>query len=383
MDYIEKLDIQTEDVKEVESLEKHTIINEPISVNKYNGHTREFLAVEGDYNDGFNKLNETVTLGVSCNVSKKVNELRTSLENIVSYNKLNRKCKAKFGIAPWWVKGTTRNKIESDIIKNKSIGCEEMPIIVHVGFKDNFFYTEEDINDMVFAYEKCKKNGIKINMIKFHIHLIKNDVLLTNLDRFKTYWKNEIEKWALTFKDLNIPYFTIMNELKTIYNNPVYDDFVVECLQIPKRYGFKVGISTMGINECFNFSEIIHNTVDCYFNNVYPVVSYNMDKTTKKESIDAWNVHKMMSRELFKRGKPLIMSETGIQDRFMALSNSGRYDWYDLDPTPTQGKVSTLFLYGLFESGILDYYENVIYWYFDSLWFENCKQIIKEYTGVI
>ena len=32
MNYIEKLKLQTEDVKEVESLEKHTIINDTISV---------------------------------------------------------------------------------------------------------------------------------------------------------------------------------------------------------------------------------------------------------------------------------------------------------------------------------------------------------------
>ena len=60
MDYIDKLELQTEEVKEVETLEKHTIINnEPFSVNKYNGHTREFLALDGNYNDEFNQLKET------------------------------------------------------------------------------------------------------------------------------------------------------------------------------------------------------------------------------------------------------------------------------------------------------------------------------------
>ena len=58
MDYIEKLELQTEEVKEVETLEKHSIINSG-SVNKYNGHTRDFLALDGDYNDGFKQLKET------------------------------------------------------------------------------------------------------------------------------------------------------------------------------------------------------------------------------------------------------------------------------------------------------------------------------------
>ena len=59
MEYIEKLDIQTEDVKEVENLEKHTIINDTFSVNKYNGHKKEFLPIGGEYDDGFIQLKET------------------------------------------------------------------------------------------------------------------------------------------------------------------------------------------------------------------------------------------------------------------------------------------------------------------------------------
>ena len=60
MEYIEKLELQTKELREVEKLEKHTIINnEPFSVNKYNGHNREFLAIGKNYDDGFKQLKET------------------------------------------------------------------------------------------------------------------------------------------------------------------------------------------------------------------------------------------------------------------------------------------------------------------------------------
>ena len=60
MKYIEKLDLQSDEVKEVEPLEKHKIIiSEPFSINKYNGHTRDFLEIGGDYKDGFQELKET------------------------------------------------------------------------------------------------------------------------------------------------------------------------------------------------------------------------------------------------------------------------------------------------------------------------------------
>ena len=81
MDYIEKINLQTEEVKEVENLEKHIITNsEPISVDEYEGHTREFLAIGEDYNDGFNQLGETDGLGISCIVSKEVKEAREDVK---------------------------------------------------------------------------------------------------------------------------------------------------------------------------------------------------------------------------------------------------------------------------------------------------------------
>ena len=87
MDYIDKLELQTEEIKEVENLEKHIIINdEPFSVNKYNGHTREFLAIDGDYNDGFKQLKETDGLGISCIVSKEVKQAREDIYGKVHEN---------------------------------------------------------------------------------------------------------------------------------------------------------------------------------------------------------------------------------------------------------------------------------------------------------
>ena len=76
MDYNEKLNLQTEEVEEVENLEKHIITNSnPITVDEYEGHDRDFLAVGEEYDDGFNQLNETNRLGIYCSVSKEVKKL--------------------------------------------------------------------------------------------------------------------------------------------------------------------------------------------------------------------------------------------------------------------------------------------------------------------
>ena len=59
IEYIEKLDLQLNEIKEIELLEKHRIIiNETFSVNKYIGHSNEFLAIGKNYDDGFKQLKE-------------------------------------------------------------------------------------------------------------------------------------------------------------------------------------------------------------------------------------------------------------------------------------------------------------------------------------
>ena len=60
MDYIDKLELQLNEIKEIELLEKHKIIiNETFSVNKYIGHSNEFLAIGENYDDDFKQLKET------------------------------------------------------------------------------------------------------------------------------------------------------------------------------------------------------------------------------------------------------------------------------------------------------------------------------------
>ena len=48
-------------------------------------HDEDFLAIDGEYNDGFNKLNETNVVGVSCKVSKRLDNLKASLNSVVLY----------------------------------------------------------------------------------------------------------------------------------------------------------------------------------------------------------------------------------------------------------------------------------------------------------
>ena len=59
MDYIQKIEIQTEKITQAKPLEKHIIlISCPVTVDDYDGHIEEYLQLGGDYNDGFTPLNK-------------------------------------------------------------------------------------------------------------------------------------------------------------------------------------------------------------------------------------------------------------------------------------------------------------------------------------
>ena len=59
MDYIQKIEIQTEEITEAKPLEKHIIIYScPVTVDDYDGHTEDYLTLGGEYNDGFTPLNK-------------------------------------------------------------------------------------------------------------------------------------------------------------------------------------------------------------------------------------------------------------------------------------------------------------------------------------
>ena len=234
---------------------------------------------------------------------------------------------------------------------------------------------------MLFAYDKIIENGMSVNKIKFH----QNDYDLTfvenNWNLYSTFIKNEIRKWASAFNGKNIEFFTVMNEWKAMYHKADKEAFILELLDIPKDYGFKVGLSTAYMAESIALSSSIKNKVDIFCCNTYPRISYNMKDTTYEESVNAWKYYEKQAKYLKTFSKPLIISETGTQDCWESLSNPS--DWtFGTSGTPANGKASEIVLYGIFNSRLQEYTDYVTWWYYDALWNEPCKKMIHDYLGL-
>lgn len=308
----------------------------------------------------------------------------TQLNNVATYG---RKFKPSFGMAPWFITTSTtphssvpRSTVDVFLNNYKTYGAEEFPIIVHVYFDGTGMNAVENIDDMEYAYNQALTMGIKTNMIKFHFDF-DTALITSNSTTFQTKWKNLLTTWATRFQGKNIPYFTVLNEASIVYADPTYEQFVIDSLAIPKSFGFKSGLSTMNPLESIALSTNIKNNIDGFFLNCYPSVSYNLQNTSVNDCIRGWDNIILAIKQLKADypTKPIIITETGTQDYYEALSNPGKADWNTKGYTKTNGKASDLFLKGMFQSDLQQYVEKVVYWYYDSLYYDTPKATIKEY----
>lgn len=293
-----------------------------------------------------------------------------------------RKFKPNFGVAPWWNDDQSEAKIKSDVENFKKYGCEFVDIIVYVKYDQSMgFYTIHNLESQLFAYEKIIENGMKVNKIKFHQPTIRANDAYAHWDEYTVFMKNEVEKWAKAFEGKGVEYFTVLNEWKALFNDKSKESFVVELINIPKKYGFKCGISNSWIDEAIKLSSNIKDSVDFFCCNVYPRVSYNKQNTTLEESVESWEFYETQLKYLKSFGKPILISETGTPDKWECLSDPTDYT-LDVNGTPANGKASEIVLYGIFNSKIQEYVDCVTWWYFKSLWNDRCKKMIHEYLGM-
>ena len=168
MDYIEKLDLQTDEVKEMETLEKHTITNNnPFSVNDYEGHDRDFLALDGEFNDGFNQLKETNGIGINCIVSKRVKEIEKSLDD--NENKLKLLYNTELNINLF--EGNSKEEKLINMI-NYAIDNNYKKVFVPVGIYDfdgvitDTILLKESFNKIIIEGENPKTTIFKYNHLQ-------------------------------------------------------------------------------------------------------------------------------------------------------------------------------------------------------------------------
>ena len=351
MDYIEKLDLQTDEVKEVETLEKHIITNnKPFTVDEYEGHDRDFLAVDGDYNDGFNQLKETNGIGINCIVSKRVNNLKEEIETL--YNSNLRIFKPVFGFNCLGSPCCDCKTLEEQITmfnKMIDIGVEEISLCLNIiENSDGTMYNKDDNNMIDESIRYCIDNNIKISTI----HLYVNQEFNTIEDNFNTNYKNIVREVLEKYAHIDYEYLIVWNEATTRIRNPIVYNTILECMEIAKGYNKKVGISLIGVSSINYIDKSIFDKSDFICFNYYQSIGDKYDKTSVQDGINAWCNGELNDLINYANNiypdKEVIIGESGIIGSYDCLLGPAGLprNWATYD---FNGRVCEIYYNGLFE----------------------------------
>ena len=235
---------------------------------------------------------------------------------------------------------------------------------------------------------------MKLSYFKFHQDFSVENVLSIGVEEFKRQYKLLINDYLNSYKQY-FEYVGLFNEFRYFYmdngftiDRVTYDftDFVVECINIAKNYGYKASVSLAGVDSgCWSsldeLSIKVKNVCDVYMITYYQPIGYKLEKTTYNDSLIAHQNSQLnkLSESLL-MDKKIIITETGLNDSYECLYAPG---YYLTNGASSNGKVTLLYLYGLLETFNKDNILSINYWYTDPLLDnkEKVKEFLSSYTG--
>lgn len=311
-------------------------------------------------------------------------------------SKRDRVFKPKFCISSYWGQNNdyygakwnaSRSSIENDISNWKNAGVDGAVIIIHVSYNYNTkqFYICENLDDMEYAIKKLQEKNISVNAIKLHNNFTKREINDATDSLYESSWLGFINLIGNRFKKYNIPLMTIMNEFSVIYNDKNYVFFVINCINSAKALGYKVSITTTNNDsEWLNMPDDICGNLDYLCINFYPCLIKKNTKVTYSECLHNWCSQIFLDKvkNLINKypNTKFIVSECGVQDYMIALSQPSRYSWESKDCVSTGGIAQSMFMLGMFEYLNNNAIDQVWWWYGISN-NEPTNNIIKHYLG--
>ena len=278
----------------------------------------------------------------------------------------------------------------------KYAGVDGLTFVIHIGYdtSNNRLYSECNKDTIDYIIEECLANDLKLSYFKFHQNFSVENVLSIGVEEFKRQYKLLINDYLNSYKQ-HFEYVGLFNEFRYFYmdngftiNEVTYDftDFVVECLNIAKNYGYKASVSLAGVDSgCWSsideLSIKVKNACDVYMINYYQPIGSKLEKTTYNDSLIAHQNSQLnkLSESLL-TDKKIIITETGVNDSYECLYAPG---YYLTNGPSSNGKVILLYLYGLLETFNKDNILSINYWYTDPILDnkEKVKEFLSSYIG--
>ena len=353
-----------------------------------------------DINKKLKQIDELV--GSNNNLSNQINNFNSQLEqNTNQINNFNsqldkkanqsdvfkrtnyRYFKPNFGYNVMWGETTdtnggytSKNNIErgNDVKLCERLHIDEITLALFMGYNSNTdtLYSSVNISDVKESMEYYKDYNVKIKTVKIHFGSISESYLFNTItfEKFDRLYQEFLKYICQQFKNTTVENITVLNEFFTIDNNPAYTSNVVNWLNIVKSYGYKTGITCMGVERAYLVQPEIHQNSDLICVNCYPKISFIGNKITNEMCVNTWLQHdlKLFFEQMKKKypDKKLIISETGVINKWNDLIGDA-----SSDTSSTDDKATETYLNGIF--GALNEYPIDAVWWWYGIWTDGTK----------
>lgn len=263
---------------------------------------------------------------------------------------------------------------------------DETPIVFHISYNENTsqYYIVEPISTMKPLVEWIQANGVKVPAVKMYAQrfTIENatSVYGTVAD-FHREWKKLMLQIAEAFKDLNITYFSVHNEVNEVCGDTNHLPYVLDEISTLKRYGYKVAYNYSGALSYYNTLKEVKDQLDAHFVNYYPIGSCNGVNTTQDDVLNAIyteetkNIISTISNDYPKAD--IIINEVGVQDNWYALSRPAKFEWINV--VTSNGVAPNYYLTAMLETFKNANVKSVWWWY--NLNYSTTKKTLKKYLN--
>lgn len=322
-----------------------------------------------------------------------IETINEQLESSIYRRKyIDRKFKTIVGVSPMYYTSNStglihkdKKFIDMDCERINNLNVDTAQFIAHIQIINGNLEVVETLDNFSYSLNKFKEYGIKMNAVKFHFSYDPSDIERYGHSKWLIDYKNLISQFANIAKN-DIKYFVVMNERSSIFYNSNYKNDIKNILNHARSFGYKVGVSFTNNEASVLFNDNnkwLVNEVDVLFFNAYLPISNKLNKTTKQDSLVAWNRGiKNIKMAKTKTNKPIIISETGVKDYWQYLSNPAAWSLgNDVPENNSKGMCSFIYFFGMFNSNIGEYVDEIWLWYPYTYHYQHNYKLFTEYLG--
>ena len=246
---------------------------------------------------------------------------------------------------------------------------------------NNQYHVLGNLTDIKQGIDYAASKGLKLMSVKIHCVATLEQITNYGIDNFFNDYANSVAAACTSLGATSDVKLTILNERWDLVNDEKYADKVVKLINdLKTATKLSVGISFVQL-YLGDAQSAVYSACDFIGLNAYPTVT-DLKRSVPFSSIaSAWRqITPVIQSLVALYHKPIVLSETGIEDNYEALENPA--NWNPGAQYNSEGEVQYMYFKGLIESGILDYTTEMWIWF--GITSSKAQALLRQYmNGVI